>query len=241
MKPVFKRVMLKISGEGLAGAKQTGFDAEVIAKLTLQIKELYQAGVQVCIVVGGGNFFRGAKNTGIIMDRSVADQIGMLATVMNAVALKSALENLTVPTEVFSGIDVPQVCNSYTYREASRAISDNKVVVFAGGTGSPYFTTDTGAALRAIEMHCDILMKATQVDGVYDCDPRFNKQAKRYDEVTFAEVLEKHLNVLDMTAATMAEQADLPVMIFSLKGEKSIVNAVCGEEKCTIIKKQRGI
>jgi len=241
MKPVFRRVMLKISGEGLAGAKQTGFDAEVIAKLALQIKELHQSGVQVCIVVGGGNFFRGAKNTGIAMDRSVADQVGMLATVMNAMVLESALENLSVPVKAFSGIDVPQVCDSYSFREAMQAVSDNKAVIFAGGTGSPYFTTDTGAALRAIEMHCDILMKATQVDGVYDCDPRFNKQAKRYDEITFAEVLEKHLNVLDMTAATMAEEANLPVMIFSLKGEKSIVNAVCGEEKCTIIKKQRGI
>lgn len=239
MKPIFKRVMLKISGEGLAGAKKTGFDAEVIAKLALQIDELHQSGVQVCIVVGGGNFFRGAKSGG--MDRSVADQIGMLATVMNAMALKSALEGLLTPVKVFSGINVPQVCDYYTFREASKALSENNVVIFAGGTGSPYFTTDTGAALRAIEMHCDILMKATQVDGVYDNDPRFNKQAKRYDEITFAEVLEKHLNVLDMTAVTMAQEANLPVMIFALNAENSIVNAVCGKEKSTIIKKERGV
>ena len=238
MKPKFKRVMLKISGEGLAGADKNGIDTEIVTRLALQIKELHQSGVQVGIVVGGGNFFRGAKNACAGMDRSVADQIGMLATVMNAMALKSALEGLMTPVKVFSGISVPQVCDDYTFREAFQAINENNVVIFAGGTGSPYFTTDTGASLRAIEMHCDILMKATQVDGVYDSDPRTNPNAKRYDTITFTEVLTKHLNVLDMTAVSMAEAADLPVMIFALDGENSIVGAVCGKEKCTIIKKQ---
>ncbi|MBQ8482020.1 MAG: UMP kinase [Alphaproteobacteria bacterium] len=238
MKPKFKRVMLKISGEGLAGADGSGIDAEVITKIALQINELHQDGVQICIVAGGGNFFRGAKSVCTGMDRSVADQIGMLATVMNAMALKSALEGLLIPIKVFSGIRVPQVCDDYTFKEASRAMLDGNVLIFAGGTGSPYFTTDTGAALRAIEMHCDILMKATQVDGVYDADPRINPNAERYDTITFSEVLAKHLNVLDMTAVSMAEAADLPVMIFALNGEKSIVDAVYGKEKCTIIKKQ---
>ena len=238
MKPIYKRILLKISGEGLAGAGKTGIDSAVVTELALQINELHQSGVQVGIVVGGGNFFRGAKNACAGMDRSVADQIGMLATVMNAMALKSALEGLLTPVKVFSGISVPQLCDTYSFREAFRALQENNVIIFAGGTGSPYFTTDTGAALRAIEMHCDILMKATQVDGVYDADPRYNPQAKRYDKITFSEVLEKNLNVLDMTAVAMAKDADLPVMIFALNTKNSIINAVCGKEKCTIIKKQ---
>ena len=238
MEPKYKRVMLKISGEGLAGTDKTGIDTEIVMKTARQFVDLQKLGVQVCVVIGGGNFFRGAKNAGTMMDRSVADQIGMLATVMNAMALKSALEKSGADVCVFSGIRVPQICDSYNFRNAISAVKENKIVIFAGGTGSPYFTTDTGAALRAIEMHCDILMKATQVDGVYDSDPRYNPQAKRYDEVTFTEVLQKNLNVLDMTAAAMAQDADLPVMIFAMNKENSIVNAVCGNEKCTIIKKQ---
>ncbi|MBR1601341.1 MAG: UMP kinase [Alphaproteobacteria bacterium] len=237
MEPKFKRVMLKLSGEGMSGADKNGIDVEVIKKLASQIVELYQRKVQVCIVVGGGNFFRGAKKAGAMMDRSIADQIGMLATVMNAMALKAVLQEMSIPVKVFSGISVPQICDNYTYREASQALNNNNVLIFAGGTGSPYFTTDTGASLRAVEMHCDILMKATQVDGVYDSDPRVNPQAKRYDTITFSEVLAQHLDVLDMTAVSMAEAADLPVMIFALNGENSIVKAVCGMEKCTIIKK----
>lgn len=238
MKPKFKRIMLKISGEGLAGTDKTGIDTAVVMKTARQIAELQKAGVQICVVIGGGNFFRGAKNAGKMMDRSVADQIGMLATVMNAMTLKSALESISVSAAVFSGLNIPQLCDAYNFRNSIKAVSENQVVIFAGGTGSPYFTTDTGAALRAIEMHCDILLKATQVDGVYDSDPRYNPQAKRYDEITFSEVLEKNLNVLDMTAAAMAKDADLPVMIFALNNENSIVNAVYGKEKCTIIKKQ---
>lgn len=236
MKPKYKRVLLKISGEGLAGTQKTGIDIAAVNKTALQIDKLRQMGVQIGVVVGGGNFFRGANAAG--MDRSVADQIGMLATVMNAMALKSALEKLQAPVKVFSGINVPQVCDLYTFREAAKAMDEENAVIFAGGTGCPYFTTDTGAALRAIEMHCDILMKATQVDGVYDSDPRKNPQAKRYEEISFAEVLSKHLNVLDMTAITMAQEANLPVMIFALNNENSIVNAVCGNEKSTIIRKE---
>lgn len=241
MKPKYKRILLKISGEGLAGTDKTGIDTAVVMKTAYQIAQLQKSGVQTCVVLGGGNFFRGAKNAGAAMDRSVADQIGMLATVMNAMALKSALESISVPVMVFSGLNIPQICDNYNFRNAIKAVSENQVVIFAGGTGSPYFTTDTGAALRAIEMHCDILLKATQVDGVYDADPRYNPQAKRYDEITYSEVLEKNLNVLDMTAVAMAKDADLPVMIFALHKENSIINAVCGKEKCTIIKKQRGV
>lgn len=237
MKPKYKRILLKVSGEGLAGAGKTGIDADVVLQTAQQVAELQKTGVQVCLVVGGGNFFRGAKNAGTLMDRSVADQIGMLATVMNAMALKSALDKIGASCKVFSGISVPQVCDDYSFDKAYDALQSDKIIIFAGGTGSPYFTTDTGAVLRAVEMHCDILMKATQVDGVYDADPRVNSQAMRYDEISFSEVLRKHLNVLDMTAATMANEANLPVMIFALNGKNSIVNAVCGNEKCTIIKK----
>lgn len=236
MKSEFKRVLLKISGEGLAGEQKNGIDTEVLMSLGRQIAELQRSKVQVCVVVGGGNFFRGAKNAGAMMDRSVADQIGMMATIMNAMAMKSALLSLGCAVEVFSGLSVPQVCENYSFRKALAAVDAGKIVIFAGGTGSPYFTTDTGAALRAVEMHCDVLMKATQVDGVYDADPKVNPKAKRYDEISFKEVLEKHLGVLDMTAAAMAEEAGLPVMIFALNDENAIVNAVRGSEKSTIIR-----
>jgi len=236
MKPKYKRVLLKLSGEGLAGEDGSGINMSAVRKVAAEIAQIIKLGVQVCVVVGGGNFFRGAKNVSEVMDRSVADQIGMLATVMNAVALKSVLQMSGCKVEIFSGLAVPQVCKSYSFNEAFATLNDGAVVIFAGGTGSPYFTTDTGAALRAVEMHCDIMLKSTQVDGVYDADPRTNPNAKRYDEITFAEVLQKHLNVLDMTAVAMARDNHLPVMIFKQSADNSIVEAVCGQVKCTIIK-----
>jgi len=193
-------------------------------------------GVQVCIVVGGGNFFRGAKNATADMDRSVADQVGMLATVMNALALKAALLKKSIKTVIYSGFAVPQACETYQFEKALQDIEQGSVIIFAGGTGSPYFTTDTGAALRAIEMHCDVLLKATQVDGVYSDDPRSNPNAERYENISYADVLAKHLNVMDMAAISMAADNKLPVMIFALKEPEALVKAVCGEIKNTIIK-----
>lgn len=236
MTPKYKRILLKLSGEGLAGEDKNGISIPVLRHLAQEITEVYRLGVQICLVVGGGNFFRGAKNAGDLLDRSVADHMGMLATVMNALALKGALEQCGVKTRIFSGLAVPQVCQTYNFAEAIKAVENGEIVIFAGGTGCPYFTTDTGAALRAVEMHCDVLMKATQVDGVYDADPRNNPAAKRYDNISYAEVLEKHLNVMDMTAVAMARDNNLPVMIFAQKGEKSIMQAACGLAKCTIIK-----
>ncbi|MBP5215876.1 MAG: UMP kinase [Alphaproteobacteria bacterium] len=236
MEPKYKRILLKISGEGLAGADKTGINDGVLRKLCAEITAVYKAGVQICLVIGGGNFFRGAKNAVGGMDRSEADQIGMLATVMNAAALRAALRSAGCKVKVFSGLSVPEICETYNFRQAIQAVENGEIVIFAGGTGSPYFTTDTGAALRAVEMHCDILMKATQVDGVYDADPRFNPEAKRYETVSFSEVLEKHLNVMDMTAIAMARDNNLPVMIFAQAGENAIINAVCGSAKSTIIK-----
>ena len=236
MTPKFKRVLLKLSGEGLAGESKTGIDTNVIRELVTQISRVVALGVQVCIVVGGGNFFRGAKNATADMDRSVADQVGMLATVMNALALKAALLKKSIKTVIYSGFAVPQACETYQFEKALQDIEQGSVIIFAGGTGSPYFTTDTGAALRAIEMHCDVLLKATQVDGVYSDDPRSNPNAERYENISYADVLAKHLNVMDMAAISMAADNKLPVMIFALKEPEALVKAVCGEIKNTIIK-----
>lgn len=236
MKPLYKRILLKLSGEGLAGEDKTGINPSVVARLASEIDEVRRLGVQVCLVIGGGNFFRGAKNTSAMMDRSVADQIGMLATVMNALTMKSALNSIGCPAVIYSGLNIPQVCEAYNFRNALKSVENGEVVIFAGGTGSPYFTTDTGAALRATEMHCEVLMKATQVDGVYSADPRSDANAVRYDTITYAEVLEKHLNVMDMTALAMLRDTGIPTMIFAQAGDKAVLKAVCGEVKHTIIK-----
>ena len=236
MKPVYKRILLKLSGEGLMGNKGFGVDAEIAAALAAEIAEVRDLGVQICLVIGGGNFFRGAKNATEGMDRSVADQVGMMATLMNALVMKTAIERASCPVEIFSGLVMPQVCETYSFREAVKSLAKGKVVIFAAGTGNPYFTTDSGAALRAAEMHCDVIMKATQVNGVYDSDPRFNPDAKRYETISFAEVEEKKLKVMDMTAITMAAENNIPIMVFAQKGKKSIVEAVCGLAECTIIK-----
>lgn len=236
MKPVYKRILLKLSGEGLMGNKGFGVDAEIAAALAAEIAEVRDLGVQICLVIGGGNFFRGAKNATEGMDRSVADQVGMMATLMNALVMKTAIERAGCPVKIFSGLVMPQVCETYSFREAVKSLAKGKVVIFAAGTGNPYFTTDSGAALRAAEMHCDVIMKATQVNGVYDSDPRFNPDAKRYETISFAEVEEKKLKVMDMTAITMAAENNIPIMVFAQKGKKSIVEAVCGLAECTIIK-----
>ena len=236
MKPVYKRILLKLSGEGLMGDKGFGVDAEIAAALAAEIAEVRDLGVQICLVIGGGNFFRGAKNATEGMDRSVADQVGMMATLMNALVMKTAIERAGCPVKIFSGLVMPQVCETYSFREAVKSLAKGKVVIFAAGTGNPYFTTDSGAALRAAEMHCDVIMKATQVNGVYDSDPRFNPDAKRYETISFAEVEEKKLKVMDMTAITMAAENNIPIMVFAQKGKNSIVEAVCGLAECTIIK-----
>lgn len=237
MQPEYKRILLKLSGEGLMGDKAFGMSAEVIAMLAAQIKTVWQLGVSVCIVVGGGNIFRGAREASKGINRSVADQVGMLATIMNALYLQDALEKQGVPVRVMSGLSVPQVCEPYMYRKALRHLEKKRVVVFAGGTGNPYFTTDTGAALRASEMQCDVLLKATQVDGVYDSDPRKNPAAGRFDRVSYDEVIEKGLGVMDITAVSLAKESDIPIVVFAQKGENSLVDAVCGKGKFTIISK----
>lgn len=238
MKPVYKRVLLKLSGEGLMGDKSFGMSAEVIQSLARQIKELRDAGVEVCVVVGGGNIFRGAKEASKGMNRTVADHVGMLATVMNALYIQNALEEEGQPARVLSGLNIPEVCEHYVYRRALRHLEKGRVVVFAAGTGNPYFTTDTGAALRASEMQCDVILKATQVDGVYDSDPKSNSQAKKFDVVSYDEVIEKQLKVMDITAVALAKENNIPIVVFAQKGEKALADAVCGKGCFTIIRKE---
>ena len=235
MKPLYKRVLIKLSGEGLMGDKQFGMSPIVLHKLALDLKKVYDLGLEICIVVGGGNIFRGAKEASTGVNRSVADQVGMLGTVMNALYVQDALEKVDVPVRVMSGLNVPQVCEPYMYRKALKHLDRKRVIIFAGGTGNPYFTTDTAAALRASEMHCDALLKATQVDGVYTADPKKDPTAKRYEKVSFDEVLSKNLRVMDLTAITLIKESNIPIVVFELKNEDAFLNAVCGKGKFTTI------
>ena len=235
MKPQYKRILLKLSGEGLMGERAFGMDEQVIASLAAQIKTVHDDGVDVCIVVGGGNIFRGAKEASKGLDRSVADQVGMLATVMNALYLQNALEKIGTPARVLSGINIPAVCENFIYRRALRHLEKRRVIIFAGGTGNPYFTTDTGAALRASEMECDVLMKATQVDGVYSDDPKKNASAERYERISYDEVIQRGLKVMDLTAVALAKDNNIPIIVFAQKGENALLRAVCGEGNYTLI------
>ena len=236
MQPVYKRILLKLSGEGLMGDKPFGVDIKVVSLLAEQIKNVYDMGVQICLVVGGGNIFRGAKEAAKGLNRSVADQIGMMATVMNALFLQDELKRQGIDAVVMSGLKMQQVCETYLYRNAIEHLEDKRVIIFAGGTGNPYFTTDTGASLRASEMGCDVILKSTQVDGVYGDDPRKNPKAKRYDEISFDEVLEKKLGVMDLTAITMAKENNIPIVVFAQNSETSLADVVCAKGKFTIIK-----
>ena len=236
MKPQYKRVLLKLSGEGLMGDKEFGVSPEVVASLAEQIKQIHELGTDVCIVIGGGNIFRGAKEAAKGLDRSVADQIGMLATVMNSLFLQDALIKIGVSAKVVSGLRIPQACEDYSYRKVMSYLQNREVVIFAAGTGSPYFTTDTGAALRAAEMGCDALLKSTQVDGVYDSDPRCNSSAKRFDSLPYDEVIKKELKVMDISAVVLAKENKVPIIIFSQHEESALLNAVCAQGKFTIIK-----
>lgn len=238
MKPIYKRILLKLSGEGLMGDKSFGMSAEVIENLARQIKTVHDAGVEVCVVVGGGNIFRGAKEASKGMNRTVADHVGMLATVMNALYIQNALEKNGTPARVLSGLNIPEVCEHYVYRRALRHLEKGRVVIFAAGTGNPYFTTDTGAALRASEMQCDVLLKATQVDGVYDSDPKVNSQAVRYDTVSYDEVIEKQLKVMDIAAIALARENNIPVVVFAQSGKDALEKVVSGKGNFTVIKKE---
>ena len=232
----YKRILLKLSGEGLMGDKNFGISPAVLQSLAAQIKAIHQKKVDICIVIGGGNIFRGAKEASNGMNRTVADQIGMLATLMNALSIQNALEDNGVPARVMSGLSVPQVCENYIYRKALHHLEKHRVIIFAAGTGNPYFTTDTGAVLRASEMQCDVVLKSTQVDGVYDDDPRTNPKAKRYDEISYNDVIKKQLKVMDQTAVALAKENNIPIIVFSQHEKGSLENIVQGKGIFTIIK-----
>lgn len=238
MKPVYKRILLKLSGEGLMGDKSFGMSADVIKGLAEQIKAVHDCGVEVCIVVGGGNIFRGAKEASKGMNRTVADHVGMLATVMNALYIQNALEEIGTPARVLSGLNIPEVCEHYIYRRALRHLEKGRVVIFAAGTGNPYFTTDTSAALRASEMQCDVILKATQVDGVYDSDPKTNPRAKKFEAVSFDEVITRQLKVMDTAAVALARENNIPIVVFSQHAPDSLAQVVSGKGSFTIIKKE---
>ncbi|MBF0593974.1 MAG: UMP kinase [Candidatus Omnitrophica bacterium] len=234
--PCYKRILLKLSGEALQGAEQHGIDADTCVTFATQIKEIWEMGVQVAIVVGGGNLFRGgAESKRFGLDRSVADYMGMLATVLNGLALQNALEQLGVPTRVMTAIQMQAVAEPYIVRRAMRHLEKKRVIIFVAGTGNPYFTTDTAAALRASEIKADIIMKATKVDGIYTSDPMKDKKAKKYDKLRFIDVLNQDLKVMDSTAISMCMDNSLPILVFNLLKKGNIKRAVLGEDIGTIV------
>ena len=218
---IYKRVLLKVSGEALMGRREYGLDTETVARIAADVGTVVRMGVQVCLVIGGGNIFRGVSASAGGMDRAQADYIGMLATVMNALAMQNALEQQGIPTRVQSAIPMASVCEPYIRRRAERHMEKGRVVIFAAGTGNPFFTTDTAAALRAAEMKCDALLKGTQVDGVYSADPRKNPDAERYDQLTYLDVLSQDLAVMDASAISLSRENKLPVVVWILQHESS--------------------
>ena len=229
MKSVYKRILLKLSGEALMGEQNYGIDTNVAETVAMEVKSLHDMGVEVAIVVGGGNIFRGVSKSAGNMDRSAADYIGMLATVMNAVVLQDALEKVGVSTRVSSAIDIPQLAEPFIRRKAERHLEKQRVVIFAAGTGNPYFTTDSAAALRALEMKADVIFKATKVDGIYSADPMTDASATRYESVSFQEVLEKQLKVMDASAISLCMDNDLPIFVFNMKQTGNILKAASGD------------
>lgn len=232
---LYKRLLLKLSGEALMGKNPYGVDMAVCMRLARDIKEAVDAGVQIAVVVGGGNIFRGLAGAAKGMDRATADYIGMLATVMNALAFQNALEQTKVDSRVLSAITMPTVCEAYVRPKALHHLEAGRVVIFAAGTGNPYFTTDTTAALRAIEMGCGALAKATQVDGVYSADPKRDPTAVRYDHLTYGEVLARDLKVMDGAAIALARDNNLPVIVFSIEDSGNILKVLRGEARMTLI------
>jgi len=225
----YNRVLLKISGEALMGEQSYGIDVNVARSVAEELKTLHDLGVQVAVVVGGGNIFRGVSKSAGNMDRSSADYIGMLATVMNAVVLQDALEKIDVHTRVLSAIDIPQLAESFIRRRAVRHLEKGRIVIFAAGTGNPYFTTDSAAALRALEIKADIILKATKVDGVYSADPMQDPKAERYNEITYQQVLERQLKVMDASAISLCMDNNLPIIVFNMKEPGNITRVVKGE------------
>ena len=229
-KPFYKRVLLKLSGEALMGDQEFGISSEVIASYARQIKDIVDLGVEVSVVIGGGNIFRGISGATQGVDRVTGDHMGMLATVINSLALQNSIEKLGVPTRVQTAIEMPKIAEPFIKRRAQRHLEKGRVVIFGAGTGNPYFTTDTAAALRAIEMNTEVVLKATKVDGIYDKDPVKYSDAVKYDKVTYAEVLAKDLKVMDSTAISLCRENKLPIIVFDSLTEGNIRRVIMGEE-----------
>ncbi|MGD9472951.1 MAG: UMP kinase [Novosphingobium sp.] len=234
----YKRILLKLSGEVLMGNQQFGIDPEFVAELAKEVKLAKETGLEICLVIGGGNIFRGMAGAAKGMDRAQADYMGMLATVMNALAMQNALEQLGVDTRVQSAIQMDAVCEPVIRRRAERHLEKARVVIFAAGVGSPYFTTDSGAALRAAEMKCDALFKGTSVDGVYDSDPKMNTQAKRFDSVSYDRVLADNLKVMDASAVALCRDNEIPIVVFSIREKGNLARVLAGEGVQTIVRKE---
>jgi uridylate kinase len=237
--PIYQRVLLKLSGEALMGRREYGLDTGVADTIAKDIGDVANMGVQVCAVIGGGNIFRGISAAASGMDRAQADYMGMLATVMNALAMQSALEKRGVPTRVQSAIPMSSVCEPYIRRRAERHMEKGRVVIFGAGTGNPFFTTDTAAALRAAEMKCDALLKGTQVDGVYSADPRKVSDARRYDQLTYLDVLANDLAVMDAAAISLARENRLPIIVFNIHAQGAFAQVMRGEGRFTRIIEQQ--
>ncbi len=239
MATAYRRLLLKLSGEGLAGEDGFGIHPGVISGIAGQIREVHELGIQVSLVIGGGNIIRGLTAAAHGMDRAQADYMGMLSSVINAMALQDALEKVGVPTRVQTAIEIAQVAEPYIRRRAMRHLEKGRIVIFAGGTGNPYFTTDTAAALRAAEIGAEVVMKATQVDGVYSADPQQDSSAVRYSELTFAEALQRDLRFMDQSAIALCRENDLPILVFDMGVKGNILKAVRGESVGTMVRDAR--
>jgi uridylate kinase len=233
--PRYRRVLLKVSGEALMGAQGYGIDASAVERIATDIKDAADAGAQICLVIGGGNIFRGLSGAAAGIDRATADYMGMLATIMNAIAMQAALERLGLPTRVQSAIPITSVCEPYIRRRAIRHMEKGRAVIFAAGTGNPFFTTDTAAALRAAEMSCDAMFKATQVDGVYSDDPKRVKNAERYDFLSYHEVLSRDLKVMDASAISLSRENRIPIVVFSIHEKGNLAEILRGRGRYTVI------
>ncbi|MBS0471375.1 MAG: UMP kinase [Proteobacteria bacterium] len=233
--PKYRRVLLKVSGEALMGDQQYGIDVGTVDRIAADIEEAIRGGTQICLVIGGGNIFRGLSGAAKGIDRATADYMGMLATVMNALAMQAALERVGVPSRVQSAIPMSTVCEPYIRRRAIRHLEKGRAVIFAAGTGNPFFTTDTAAALRAAEMNCNAMMKATQVDGVYSADPKKVPDAERYDSLSYHEVLSRDLQVMDASAISLSRENGIPIIVFSIHDRGSLAEVLKGRGKATII------
>ena len=236
IEPQYKRVLLKISGEALMGSQEYGLESEMVQQIARDVSEVRKLGVEVCLVVGGGNIFRGLKGAAEGMERATADYMGMLATVINALAVQSALEAEGIDTRVQSAIPMATVAEPYIRRRAVRHMEKGRVVIFGAGTGNPFFTTDTAAALRASEMGCDLLLKATKVDGVYDSDPAKNNDARRFDKLSYMDVFRQDLGVMDHAAISLARENHIPILVFSIYSPGAFSEVLCGRGRFTIVK-----